>query len=381
LFQTHTSGYYWSYMAFRLWTLHWGTWNQFWHFQPQRRSWSWTWTTHMHENHQAYEVLHQVPAACHTCQVGWTQHFCCKHTMVSPNILKPDMLHHSKPNTLIGLCGLAQAIDAHYWECKAKISTKPVTWILQHKTQQQTKPKTWLPFWKQLLTVKTTLAWHRQRKYFWAEGTHLWPPTETRQRQQTDTSGKSMHLDNKLCLFCGTSGISQRIAWKQHPLRPILPKPTGELHILQLGSQERLSSHLDSHNSSMHWSPLCKTVSSSTHPLLQTPRPPAPHCIQHIPTKLILGVWRSGCVEDENCFTQGRSMQYLSCVKSRWLLSLSWIQAGECGVLLFGFGRMGLRGCCFQAILCDMPWGATEKTKLVVQMALIFLKCQFAVFA
>jgi len=55
---------------------------------------------------------------------GVTQHSVGKHTMVSPNILKPDMLHHSKPNTLIGLCGLAQAIDAHYWECKAKISHK-----------------------------------------------------------------------------------------------------------------------------------------------------------------------------------------------------------------------------------------------------------------
>ena len=32
------------------------------------------------------------------------------------------MVHHSKPNTLIGLHGLSQAIDTHYWEHKAEIA-------------------------------------------------------------------------------------------------------------------------------------------------------------------------------------------------------------------------------------------------------------------
>jgi len=30
------------------------------------------------------------------------------------------MVHHGKPNTLVSLCGLAQAIDVRYWECKAE---------------------------------------------------------------------------------------------------------------------------------------------------------------------------------------------------------------------------------------------------------------------
>jgi len=35
---------------------------------------------------------------------------------------KNDMVHHGKPNTLVGLCGLAQSIDACYWECKSDIA-------------------------------------------------------------------------------------------------------------------------------------------------------------------------------------------------------------------------------------------------------------------
>ena len=56
-------------------------------------------------------------------------------------------------------------------------------------------------------------------------------------------------------------------------------------------------------------------------------------------------------------------------------------QSGGLRVLLFGFGGAGLGGSHFHAVLHDVSCSATEKTKLVVQMALVFLRCQFAVFA
>jgi len=69
----------------------------------------------MHENHQAMKYFIKFQQLATTCQVGQ-----CSTSSQAYNILakhiKNDMVHHGKPNTLIGLQGLAQAIDAHYWE-------------------------------------------------------------------------------------------------------------------------------------------------------------------------------------------------------------------------------------------------------------------------
>jgi len=53
----------------------------------------------------------------------------------------------------------------------------------------------------------------------------------------------------------------------------------------------------------------------------------------------------------------------------------------QLGVLLFSFGSMGLGGSCFHAVLHNVSHSATGKANLVVHMALMFLRCQFAVFA
>src|SRR5882724_3601525 len=69
----------------------------------------------MHESHQAtkYFIKFQQLATCvqwgdaalhHQAYNGLAKH------------IKDDMVHHKKPNTLIGLRKLVQAIDAHYWE-------------------------------------------------------------------------------------------------------------------------------------------------------------------------------------------------------------------------------------------------------------------------
>ena len=41
--------------------------------------------------------------------------------------IKHEMVHHDKPMTLSGLRRLVQAIDAHYWECKAEIAHETPT--------------------------------------------------------------------------------------------------------------------------------------------------------------------------------------------------------------------------------------------------------------
>jgi len=75
----------------------------------------------MHKNHQAtkYFIKFQQPAT----HIRWGNAALCQQAYNSlAKHIKNDMVHHSKPNTLIGLHGLAQAIDACYWEHKAEIA-------------------------------------------------------------------------------------------------------------------------------------------------------------------------------------------------------------------------------------------------------------------
>ena len=70
---------------------------------------------HMHENHQAtkYFIKFQQLATC----VRWGD--AALHQQAYNGLtkhIKNDVVHHGKPKTLVDLCGLAQAIDAHYWE-------------------------------------------------------------------------------------------------------------------------------------------------------------------------------------------------------------------------------------------------------------------------
>jgi len=83
------------------------------------------------------------------------QHFVGKHTMLPQKCIKNDMVHHGKPNALVGLCGLVQAINAHYWELKAEIACEnQQSWnpLAQNPTTKLTQ--TQLPSWQQLITVQ-----------------------------------------------------------------------------------------------------------------------------------------------------------------------------------------------------------------------------------
>jgi len=75
----------------------------------------------MHETHQAMKCFIKFQQL--TSHVRWGDAALCWQAYNGlAKCIKNDMVHHAKPNTLIGLCGLAQAINAHYWECKAKIA-------------------------------------------------------------------------------------------------------------------------------------------------------------------------------------------------------------------------------------------------------------------
>src|SRR5882724_2313819 len=70
---------------------------------------------HMQENHQAtkYFIKFQQLAI----QVKWDD--AALHHQVYNGLtkcIKNDMVHHSKPKSLVGLHGHVQAINTHYWE-------------------------------------------------------------------------------------------------------------------------------------------------------------------------------------------------------------------------------------------------------------------------
>src|SRR5882724_4542962 len=75
----------------------------------------------MHENHQATKYFIKFQQL--TTHVRWGNAALCWQAYNSlAKCIKNDLVHHSKPNTLVDLHGLAQAIDTCYWECKAEIA-------------------------------------------------------------------------------------------------------------------------------------------------------------------------------------------------------------------------------------------------------------------
>src|SRR5882724_10262427 len=119
-----------------------GTQNQFWHFDPKGEAKAKLKQLHMHENHQAmkYFIKFQQLATC----VRWGNAALCQQVYNGlTKHIKNNMVHHGKPNTLIGLHGLVQAINAHYWECKSKISQEtgnPGSSSMKHDNKPNPKP-------------------------------------------------------------------------------------------------------------------------------------------------------------------------------------------------------------------------------------------------
>src|SRR5882724_12721171 len=89
-----------------------------------------------------------------------------------------------------------------------------------------------------------------------------------------------------------------------------------------------------------------------------------------------VGLWLqgSGCIEERLFRTREINAILRSC-EVQMVLVLLRSRSGGLGVLLFGLDSLGFGRSCFFTVLRNVSCSATEKTKLVVHMALMFLRC------
>src|SRR5882724_6090402 len=89
-----------------------------------------------------------------------------------------------------------------------------------------------------------------------------------------------------------------------------------------------------------------------------------------------VGLWLqgSGCIE-EQLFHMREINAILGSCQVQMALVLLRCRSGGLGVLLFGLDSSGFGRSCFCTVLRNVSGSAAEKTKLVVHMALTFLRC------
>jgi len=137
------------------------------------------------------------------------------------------MVHHEKPNTLIGLRKLIQAIDANIGNAKRTLPRNRAPDLLEKKSEHKSTLTSPInksgkgssnPKQKNhnsaLPRARAQLPNRRSPTF----------PTFPRNSGKTkaNTTGTSARLDNKLCLFCGTAGHIPRTV--RNPAR-LPPKP------------------------------------------------------------------------------------------------------------------------------------------------------------
>jgi len=124
-------------MAFGLQPFHWGTWNQFWNYNPVSKAEAELEGLCMHESHQAmkYFIKFQQLAT----HIQWDEAALWRQAYNGlTKCIKDDMVHHDKLNTLSGLWKLVQAIDAQYWEWCGEVSHKThASGTSRNKTEQK----------------------------------------------------------------------------------------------------------------------------------------------------------------------------------------------------------------------------------------------------
>ena len=138
---------------------------------------------HIKENHQAtkYFIKFMQLASC----VQWGKAALLHRTYGGlAKYIKDNMVHHNKPQSLLALWKLAQAIDTRYWEQHTEVSNEAHTsGPSSHSGTSQGEGNT-SKMKKSIPDLSSRL------------GTNGKLTPEERQ----------CHLDNNLCLFCGTSG-------------------------------------------------------------------------------------------------------------------------------------------------------------------------------
>src|SRR5882724_8967369 len=166
----------------------------------------------MHKSHQAmkYFIKFQQLAA----QVQWGD--AALHRQAYNGLtkhIKDNMVHHKKPTTLAGLQKLVQAIDARYWERKGELSHKTrASGSSGNKSEHKSDSNK--------SNNKSGKGSSNSKQKNNNSGSTQGKGSSSEQKKSTtpDLSSKlgkdgmltpqehQHHLDNKLCLFCGTAG-------------------------------------------------------------------------------------------------------------------------------------------------------------------------------
>src|SRR5882672_63093 len=136
------------------------------------------------------------------------QHSVDRLTTDWPNI-KDDMVHHNKPNTLAGLHKLVQAIDAQYWERKGELSreTRASGSSGNKSDNKSDSAKLDNKSGKSKSKQKDNNSGSTQGKGSSSDPKKSTPNLSLKLGKdgKLTPQERQRRLDNKLCLFCGTS--------------------------------------------------------------------------------------------------------------------------------------------------------------------------------
>src|SRR5882724_5320565 len=161
----------------------------------------------MHNSHQATKYFIKFQQLATRIQWGDAALRCQAYNGLTKHI-KDDMVHHEKPNTLIGLQKLVQAINARYWERKEELSRETrASGSSGNKSEHKSDNK-------------SSKGSSNSKQKNNNSGSTQGKGSSSEQKKSTtpDLSSKlgkdgkltpqerQRHLDNKLCLFCGTAG-------------------------------------------------------------------------------------------------------------------------------------------------------------------------------
>ena len=171
----------------------------------------------MQEHHQAMKYFIKFQQLAARIQWGEAALHRQAYNGLSKRI-KDDMVHHNKLNTLSGLRKLIQAIDARYWERRGEVShethasgTSGTSRTSGNKSEQKSDSS------KSDSTSGNSFLQSKQKDGKSGTSISKDSPSELDEPASEYSSklGKDgkltpqehqCHLDNNLCLFCGTSG-------------------------------------------------------------------------------------------------------------------------------------------------------------------------------
>jgi len=164
----------------------------------------------MHDSHQATKYFIKFQQLASRVQWGEAALRRQAYNGLAKRI-KDDMVHHDKPNTLAGLRKLVQAIDARYWERRNEVSRETrASGSSGNKSEPKSDSnksdnKSGKGFSKQ----KNTNSGSTQGKGSTSEQKKAPTPdlsSKLGKDGKLTPQERQRRLDNKLCLFCGTSG-------------------------------------------------------------------------------------------------------------------------------------------------------------------------------